>query len=271
MIFGYQAVYDRDMFDAIDYAAENSFDYVSFDLNVPRFYIDQTPAAELDRVRGYAETKGVGIAFHAPGDNISLYADYPAIRRGHLEHFGAIIAAAERLGARHVVVHTGAPPSLKQVGAAGDVFLEEHAEYFRSVLAENILHLADQTKSVSLCIENYQFSAMTMAVVEKVLAKSDRVSLTWDIAKTYNGQLELNKAVEDFMWKHAARVGEIHAHDIIKGYRSHQIVGDGGIDFTKYASLLRRADMAVTIEVRPREAAAISRDRLRAMLEREQN
>ena len=51
MTFGYQAVYDHDFLDAIDYAAANRFDYVSFDLNVPRFYIDRLDRAERERIR----------------------------------------------------------------------------------------------------------------------------------------------------------------------------------------------------------------------------
>jgi len=51
-----------------------------------------------------------------------------------------------------------------------------------------------------------------------------------------------------------------------KGFKSHQVIGDGGIDFTKYAALFQRADVAVTIEVRPREAATMARDRLASMM-----
>lgn len=96
MKFGYQAVYDRDFFDAIGYAAANRFDYVSFDLNVPRFYVDRMADSDLDRLRRATERAGVGLAFHAPGDNVSLFSDYPAIREGIVKHFGRIIAAAEQ-------------------------------------------------------------------------------------------------------------------------------------------------------------------------------
>jgi len=47
------------------------------------------------------------------------------------------------------------------------------------------------------------------------------------------------------------------------------VIGDGGIDFTRYAALFQRADVAVTIEVRPREAATMARDRLIDMLNKQ--
>lgn len=77
MKLGYQAVYDSNFFDAIDYASSNGVDFVSFDLNVPKFYIDSLSNEELETIKEYAEKRKVGLAFHAPGDNISLFSDYP--------------------------------------------------------------------------------------------------------------------------------------------------------------------------------------------------
>ena len=266
MLFGYQAVYDSSWFDAIEYAAQNRFDYVSFDLNVPRFYIDSLSQSELERIRKYAEDMGVGLAFHTPGDNISLFSDYPAIRKGILEHFSAIIDAAEYLNARHVTIHPGAYPSLKQVNKTEDDFIAQYQDYFSDVLYENLLHLANRTRNVFLCIENFHFTALTRNTVDRVLSESDRLFLTWDIAKTYDKKGEIDEAVEDYMQKHIDRLREIHAHDIIKGFRSHQIIGDGSIDFQKHLEVMKHPNVAVTIEVRPREAATISRDRLVSLL-----
>lgn len=257
MQFGYQAVYDASFFDAIGYAKDNRFDYVSFDLNVPRFYIDDLSGDELGRIRGCAEAAGVGLAFHTPGDNISLYSDYPSIRSGIIEHFSRIIAAAESLGARHVTVHPGIHPSLKQVRTHEDDFIKEYESYFGAVLRENLLRLADHANDVLVCVENFHFTQITMRVIEGVLNECDRIFLTWDIAKT------TDDSVETFMrrWEH--RIREVHAHDIIRGLdRSHQTIGDGYLDFRPCADLIARPDVATTIEVRPREAATISRDRL---------
>ena len=266
MLFGYQAVYDSNWFDAIEYAGNNSFDYVSFDLNVPHFYIDNLDRNELDRIRKYANETGVRLAFHMPGDNISLFSDYPAIRKGILEHFTSIIDAAEYLNARHITIHPGIYPSLKQVNKCEDDFIAQYQDYFSDVLYENLLHLANRTRNVLLCIENFHFTALTRNTVEKVLSESERLFLTWDIAKTYDKNVEIDEAVEDYMHEHIDRLREIHIHDIIKGFRSHQIVGDGDIDFQKYSRVMKHPNVAITTEVRPREAAAISRDRLLSLL-----
>jgi sugar phosphate isomerase/epimerase len=267
MISGYQAVYDQDFPDAIRYAGDNEFEYVSFDLNVPRFYIDHLSDVELAKIRSQAESMGVGLAFHAPGDNISLYTDYPPIRRGIIEHFSSIIRAAGKLDARHVTIHAGICPSLRQVHRKQDDFAEDHRDYFRAVLYDNISCLAEQVQSVLLCIENCNFTRLTMDTVEKLLSDNERLALTWDIAKTYDRELRRDEDVEDFMWKHCDRIREVHAHDIIKGGRSHQVVGEGGLEFVRYAPVLLRPDVAVTFEVRPREAALKSRRLMLCMLD----
>ena len=267
MLLGYQAVYDEDFFSAIDYAQAHRFDYVSFDLNVPRFYLDYMTTDALDRLRRYAEDHRVGLAFHAPGDNISLYADYPAIRQGILAHMTSIITAAERLNARHVTIHPGTPPSLKQVKAQEDAFLDEYRTYFGNILYENLLHLTAATRRVRLCVENYNFTSLTRQIVSRLLSANAQLALTWDLAKTYRPDGQPDKAVEAFMWQHINHVHEIHAHDFIPGFRSHQPIGDGVLDFTSYTALFTTADIAVTIEIRPREAATESRDRLLAVLD----
>jgi sugar phosphate isomerase/epimerase len=99
---GYHVVYDASFDDAIRYAAEHGFDYVQFGLNVPRFYLDDLNDAELDRIKDAARQHKVGISFHAPGDNISLYTDYARIRQGILDHFSMILTKARRLDAHHL-------------------------------------------------------------------------------------------------------------------------------------------------------------------------
>lgn len=266
MKLGYQAVYDLNFFDAIDYANSNGFDFVSFDLNVPKFYIDNLSKEELENIKIYAEKKGVGLAFHAPGDNISLFSDYLSIREGILNHFAKIIKAAEFLNASHVTVHSGSYPTLKKVRAREDDFSKEYSYYFSNILYENLLYLSKVSKNVKVCVENFNFTTITMNVLEKLFSDTT-LFLTWDIAKTYDKDANCNKVVEEFMYKHRNKIKEIHVHDMIKGKKSHETVGSGDLDFFRYDNIFREDDKYVTIEVRPREEAKISKDKLIEILE----
>lgn len=267
MKLGYQAVYDLDFFDAIDYASDNGFDFISFDLNVPKFYIDNLTKEELLKIKVFAERKRVGLAFHAPGDNISLFSDYPCIRDGILKHFTKIIKAAELLNASHVTVHPGSYPALRKARAKEDDFSKEYSDYFSKVLYKNLLYLSKVSQSVKVCVENFNFATITMNVLEE-LFKENTIFLTWDIAKTYDRYVNCNEVVEGFMFKHRDKIKEIHVHDMIKDKKSHETVGSGDLDFSRYVEVFKGENKYVTIEVRPREEAKISRDRLIEILKR---
>ena len=82
---GYNAVYAKDFCDGIGAAVKNRFDFVQFKLGVPELFLDRISIAALNDIRACAEDKGIEITFHAPGDNVSLFSDYPIIRRGILD------------------------------------------------------------------------------------------------------------------------------------------------------------------------------------------
>jgi sugar phosphate isomerase/epimerase len=266
MKIGYQAVYDHDYYDAISYAAEHGFDYVQFDLNVPKFYLDELDNRDLDRIRGFTEEKQVGMSFHAPGDNISLFTDYPDIRQGILDHLSMIIAKAERLNARHVTVHPANYPAFRQANPLYDDFEQQYSHYYGQIFYENLRYLTATSETVMVCVENFKFTLLTMNTLETLFHNRIPVYLTWDLPKTYSHELECDETVEAFMLRNQDHIKEIHVHDKKKWGNSHQNVGQGDVDFIKYRELFSLTDVAVTIEVRPREEALKSRDTLLEVL-----
>jgi hypothetical protein len=54
----------------------------------------------------------------------------------------------------------------------------------------------------------------------------------------------------------------------VPGIRSHLPIGEGILDFSDVLPLVRSPEVATTIEVRPREQARVTRDRLTALLQR---
>jgi len=267
---GYQAVYDASFTDALRFAAKHRFDYVSFDLNVPRFYLDGLNPAQVAAIRGSAESFSVGLAFHAPGDNISLFTDYPAARRGVLEHFSTVLRVAGELGARHVTLHPGIHPAFRRARTGEDDFSLIYRDHFFSILRENLLTLLQAAPpGLLVCLENFAFTPLVQEVLVDLWEEGAPLHLTWDIAKGYDRMLNPLPGMEDFMRRHMDRVREVHVHDLVRGGRSHQVIGEGDIDFIPYLPVISREDVAVTIEVRPREAALVARHNLVAIYERE--
>ncbi len=259
---GYHAVYESGYAEAIRAARENGFAFVQADLGVPTFFLDGLGAQELRDIKACASDHGVELTFHAPGDNVSLYCDYPRIRRGNQEQMKRIIEKANRLGARHITFHTGQHPGFKMAGSRTDDFARRFAAHYAGVLRENILALLPYTQDTLLCFENSGWTPQTMAVLRTLLAEGQPLWLTLDIAKAYTPSLALDEEVVEFMMEYQSAVREIHIHDRSAVYGGHQIVGDGGVDFAKFEAFLFQESVYMNFEVRPVEAAAEAKRRL---------
>jgi sugar phosphate isomerase/epimerase len=258
MYIGYHAVFDPDYHDAIRYAADNGFDYVQFDLNVPRFFLERLSRGQARGLRQLTRDLGVGLSFHAPGDNVSLFTDYPSIRKGILAQFALILERANQAGARHLTVHPGFPPAFRKAGENHDAFRDAYREHYAAVLEENLRRIAARAGPMWICVENVGLLSTALPVVERLLGRS--ISLCWDIAKS-----QTQPEAEPYFRRNMGSVREVHVHDI-DARGQHAALGEGRLELKPYLEVIRREGVATTIEVRPREAARQSRDTLLQML-----
>ncbi len=81
--FGYHVVYDSDIFDAINFASENSFGYIVPDLMIPRFFPERFSQSERRCIREDAQSKNVSISLNAPSDYLNLGSPYPEDGKNH--------------------------------------------------------------------------------------------------------------------------------------------------------------------------------------------
>jgi sugar phosphate isomerase/epimerase len=265
--FGYHAVYEHGFKEAIELAAKHRFHYVQFDLNVPRFYVDGLSRGDLKAIKAFASDSGVCISFHAPGDNIGLFTDYPAIRNGLLEHIKVVLEKANILDAHHLTVHPLSPPSFRRADTLKDGFQEEYKRYFSDVLAENLRYLAGNAGNVLLCVENCHLGAITRDALEGLFLEGARLFLTLDYAKMHKPGPTLDQDQHSFFMKHKERIRELHLHDTDTSMRSHLSPGQGNLDFGRLFSEFPDEGMWLTIEVRPFSEARKARDSFLEMMD----
>jgi sugar phosphate isomerase/epimerase len=259
-IFGCHEVYEAGYSEALGAAARAGFSYVQFDLNVPRFYLDGLSGDTLAEIRSIAADLGLGISLHAPGDNISLFSDYPAIRRGILDHLKMILEKADILEARHLVVHPLAPPSFRRADNLEDQFQKEYSVYFKDILKANLGELSHAAGGVLLLVENQRLGSIARTALEELFAEDDRIGLSLDWAKAHSKSLVLDEAQAAFFEKHRRRIREIHLHDMDEGGRSHLRPGQGKLDFAPLFSRFFSGEEWLTVEVRPLAEAAKARE-----------
>ena len=251
---GYHVVYARDYFQGIDDAQAFGFDFAQFELGVPEYYLDGLPPTQLRAIRDYADGHGVELTFHAPGDNVSLFADYPCVRRGNLEQFKRILEQANLLHARHMTVHAGDTSAFKQSGHVDDDFLSAHAKYYEDVLYENLSDLITNAGGVLICLENYHLNEIIMRAAQRLIDEGRGLRLTLDVAKPY---------AYEFYRKNQSVIREMHIHDRNE-YGSHQTVGTGNINFAFFKQFYG-PEVYLNFEVRPVEEAAKSKLALEAI------
>jgi len=254
---GYHVVYAKDYLQGIDDARKYGFDFAQFELGVPAYYLDGLSPAQLNEIRDHADSHGVELTFHAPGDNVSLFADYPCVRRGNLEQFKRILEQANLLRARHMTVHAGDTSAFKQSGKqSDDDFLSAHAKYYEDVLYENLLDVIGNAGDVLICLENYHLNEVIMRAAQRLIGEKRGLWLTLDVAKPYD---------YEFYRGNQNAIREMHIHDSNPAIgRSHQTVGTGNVDFAFFKQFYG-PDVYLSFEVRPVEEAAKSKMALEAI------
>ncbi|MCL2495559.1 MAG: sugar phosphate isomerase/epimerase [Oscillospiraceae bacterium] len=245
---GYHAVYAKDYFQGIADAKTHGFDFAQFELGVPEYYLDGFSSEKLKRIREYAEGNGVELTFHAPGDNVSLFADYPHVRKGNLEQFRRILEQANALNARHMTIHAGDTSAFKRSGGSGGDFLRAHGGYYEDVLYENLLEILSNAGDVLICLENYHFNEIILRAAQRLIDEGRGLWLTLDVAKPYD---------YEFYRRNRHVIREMHIHDRNE-HGSHQTVGTGIIDFTRFMEFYSQ-DVYLNFEVRPVGEAAKSK------------
>ncbi len=258
-MFGYHAVYESDFTSALEAAAEYGFHYVQFDLNVPDFYIDELTSKQLDNIRAMSLDLGVGISFHAPGDSVGLFTDYPLIRKGLLDHLKLVLRQANHLGAHHLTVHPLDPPFFRRADSLEDSFRAEHHDYFSGVLKENLTQLIGAAAEVPIVVENCHLGGTARNALAELILEGTEVFLALDWAKMHKKGRVLDEDQDSFYAQHRHRIRELHLHDADGQGRSHLAPGQGNLDFSPLFSRFYDKSQWLTVEVRPVSEAVRAR------------
>ena len=263
---GYHAIYEENFYRAIDHAAECGFEFVQFDLGVPTFFIDNLSDTDLKEIRDYAKSKRVEITFHAPGDNVSLFCDYPLIRDGIMKQFKMIIKKANILEARHITIHAGDYPRFKKSGTEADDYTPACRDHYENILYDNLGDLILSSKKTFICLENNQFNPLVVSVAKKLIQDGFSLYFTMDLAKMYTAGNRINNDDFAFFKEFRNNVRELHIHDRNEAFGMHQIVGTGIVDFTAFNEFIQNEKVYLNFEVRPLESAVQAKKALFKLL-----
>ena len=254
----YHVIYDDSLIDAVKYAADNNWTSIVPDIGVPAFSPERILSEDRKQLREMSRDLSIGWGFHAAGDNVSLFSTYPPIRTGIMQYFKQTINFAREISVSptNVVVHAGAPPKFKKARNQTGNFTDIHHETYAQILRENLTELVEHASPhVKIAIENTGWNPLIREVVRQLLPRG--LKICFDIPKLYGPGLKIIEEDWRFIQEHGGFIEVVHIHDIDASFGSHQVVGEGVLDFEKYLRFL--SELAINpqyvFEVRPREAA----------------
>ncbi len=259
--FAYHVIYDKSLDDALDYAKTNGWSGIVPDIGVPRFSPEKYSTADRNNLREKSASDCLEWGFHAPGDNVSMFTTYPPIRRAILEYFKSIVDFARDVSesTSNMVIHPGSVPSFRKAGEQEDTYLSEYLDIYETVLIENILEIVEYGQpDVQIVLENHGWTPLIRHSLPSLLARGLKLCL--DIPKIYDSDLNLNGSDWRIFQQYSDAIEVVHVHDFIPSLKSHQIVGQGSIEYELVLSFLTKLEQSVhyVFEVRPREAATES-------------
>lgn len=252
--FGYHVVYDRDIYEAIDFASSHGFGYIVPDLMIPRFWPERYALSERRRIKRRLDDSGVSISFHAPSDSLNLAAPYPEIRAGILSRMKRCLGLARELGADRFTIHPSEPPNFASGGEPG-TYLGDHWGLYTDALKNSIEEILREAGAVQVCVENEPLTPFVEGVLEELMAE-EPLFLTLDAPKALSPEKGApTERVEAFYTRHIDRVREVHLHDRRPGGTYHDVLGQGEVDIGKVIRTFAPLDAHFTLEIRPREGA----------------
>ena len=254
----YHAVYDDSIVDALRYARGHGFAGIQVAVEAPHLSFENLTDGQRDEIASFRAEHDLWLSLHAPDDLTSLFATSSPLREGILSYFQGLFGFAEKVGARLVTIHAGSMSRFRTDDEAAETIPRADRHAYRRAFGANLQAVVDQVRGrFVLCVEYYRPEPM----VEDLLGPhldAGTLSLCWDLAKTFDGQMNRDSRLEQYFRDHLDRVRQVHLHDVRDG-RSHRVLGTGRIDLMAYLPRLAEADvLEYCIEVRPREKATES-------------
>ncbi len=264
---GYQALLSAaNCAEAIEFAYENDYPVVELNLNSPRFLPERYDRVARHEIRELAAARGVRVILHAP-EAMGILNIQVKVRQACVERTKELMDFASQIGADRMTFHLGSSVPMLVRGELTRMHTVYASEY-RDALEDGLVQLIDYSRGrVFLCLENA--SGFRYDMVQQVLPSllKDGLHLTWDLGHTNYLEEERRNEEVEFFTRHMDRVKVAHIHDNHGSHDEHNLVGDGSVDFRYYLSLLDSSEAELIFEVRPRESAAVCRQRLLKLLQ----
>ncbi|TCO74752.1 sugar phosphate isomerase/epimerase family protein [Marinisporobacter balticus] len=252
---------ETELFDTLKYTYDHGFDCVEININMPIFFPENFTKEDREKIRKYKEELAIEITMHAPED-MTLLQLQEGIRKASIDRLKEVIDFGVDIGASRMTMHVGSAVCFTLTDRKSYLD-EDYCEAYKKVLKKSLIELMNHAKDrIMICVENSgRFPKSVVQETLEELLKEEHLYLTWDIGHSYTNKYE----EVTFFLKHIDKIKTCHLHDH-NGESDHQIIGSGNVDFNWHIDKMKSLDVYYIIEVRPRDNAVKSLEKLKKIM-----
>ena len=255
MLYGAMNFPIRPVLDEIHAIGSLGFDYLELAMDPPEAHYRQL-LEQADAIQAALDRYSLGLICHLP--TFIHTADLTdRIREASREELLNSLAAANRLGARKVVLH----PSF--VGGMGRRVPELPRHHALHTLEAAVLE--GETRGCRLCLENLFLRLTPFTAADDFAAVFDRwpdLRMTLDVGHAFIDGRGMDLIFE-FIRRFGDRIDHLHISDNCGRRDDHLAVGEGDIDFRALVSALKdiHYNDTMTLEIFTPDRADLVRSR----------
>lgn len=249
--------------EIIDFSLQNSFRAVELKYELPFIVPDRFPRKRLGELAAVVDAETIFLSIHGPYTNIGSLPNtrWNAAIDEHLE----AIEVAQCLGARTYTIHGG---WVESKYATADLIAQ-----CRNRITRGLRRVVAAAGDLPVCLENQ--NAAEAGKVKCTLAAADlrgfaeavgeRLRFTFDIGHANVAQSDPSTFMIDLGPK---RIGVAHIHDNDGSQDTHEAVGSGTIDWSRFveAYLQHQCTFPLMLELGSPDEMLSSRKALEALL-----
>jgi sugar phosphate isomerase/epimerase len=261
----YHAVYEPTIPAALRWAKAAGFRGVQLAIEAPHLAPATLSDDEVPRLASLVRSEALTVSLHAHDRAANLFETAEPLVEGMHAYFRELLEFASAIAARHVTFHAAPAatwPTADRQTSRPDIDQGLYERAFES----NMERLLDSSpRGLVLCVEDGPDDPWIRDLCQPYITSGD-LGICWDLAGSYDSQGRKRTDLDNWYRRNVSRVVQVHLHDKVDG-QGHRVIGTGEVDFVEPLALLAEADVRdFVIEVRPKEAAAESRDNLLEML-----
>lgn len=228
-------IFTRPVEDVLDYTFQNKLDYIELHLTDKHSPIESFTTARIKKIVEFTQKNKIGLGLHLP-NRINISDLILPLRKSNIKYLKECIRLAGNLKASTITMHIGSfywfpvehwmrRKALDRFVISIEQTLDYCIEYNVCLALENVVPIPQGS--------DYHYLGDNPGDFEYIFSKlpSENIKLCLD-----TGHANISNSIQKYFDNFSEKIIAVHFHDNLGNDDQHLPVGDGNIDWAKFAS-----------------------------------